>query len=248
MWDDNENDEAIVNFGNFEDPKKDDDFIQSMLDSFIIKEKKKEIIKKDDEVCCSIQKLPQETLIGIFTYLPIYTLFKLQFVCTLFNHIINKFLFKYRFNYIYKRNMKKYINTFWASITYSLEDLHSTNNITHIYGNNLTPRYMGGNPVDRSRLSLSKVIDGQRVYQEGKFEEAFKQLHCLFHDKVFIYILLNDFPHCDLFSTVVQMGMCNRGLDGLYNVGEFVNNYYTFPNIFGYILSQIAFALIDSRG
>ena len=141
--------------------------------------------------------------------------------------------------------MKKYINTFWASITCSLEDLRSTNNITHIYGNNLTPRYMGGNPVDRSRLSLSKVIDGQRVYHEGKFEEAFKQLHCLFHDKVFIYILLNDFPHCDLFSTVVQMGMCNRGLDGLYNVGEFVNNHYTFPNIFGYILSQIAFALID---
>ena len=41
MWDDNENDEAIVNFGNFEDPKEDDDFIQSVLDSFIIKEKKR---------------------------------------------------------------------------------------------------------------------------------------------------------------------------------------------------------------
>ena len=38
---------------------------------------------------------------------------------------------------------------------------------------------MGGNPVDRSRLSLSKVIEGQRVYHEGKFEEVFKQLHWL---------------------------------------------------------------------
>ena len=104
-----DDDEKEIKFkNNYEKRKEEDDkFIQGVLDLFVYEEKKKENPQKENDELCMIKTLPEEILISIFTYLPVYTIFKLQFVCTLFNYIINKFLFKYRFNYIYKKNMKK---------------------------------------------------------------------------------------------------------------------------------------------
>ena len=92
-WCGSDDEEKKVNNEKYKARKEEEDeFIQNVLDSLVYKEKKVENKKEEnDEVVCLIEKLLQETLIGIFTYLPIYTIFKLQFVCMLFNHIINKF-------------------------------------------------------------------------------------------------------------------------------------------------------------
>ena len=176
-----------------------------------------------------------------------------------FINVINKHFFKYDFNNknnvsagvkkTYNDQIKNCINNYWMSLTKPLAYLQGEQ-INFADAFNLyeyhTRQMEEANPKS-SRFRLVKRENNAEsipiFIPNYKFKKSINMLHCLYHEEVMSYLLINEISESFL-SEIIARCLSLRAHDGY--IGKSFQGHFVFPNIFAFICAQIIFYLNDT--
>ena len=191
----------------------------------------------------TLDVLPDEVLINIFSYLYAMELVAIQSTNRRFRQFIKDFFFAYPFNQGYTEKINDYKKNYWASVVKRLDVLQSGHNMVTYIQSALyytTPEEDARHTA--VRIQLSTIRNGVRSFlPQSKFQECFQQFHVLLRPDILSYIILN--MNNEFFNVVMNMAMSQRATDGLYS--RLKNGHYSFDNFFSYFVAQVIFVLLD---